>query len=149
MGFVWCPFPLRRMTGREQRGGNRIIIGGGPKPFLGRGFMVCFPLPISSPPPWFFSDTVVYQTSWNKGRYTTSFADLFFTQISGRNFLPELCGEVHPETTPLQALLPATPPPLVQKRDALHKFLQHRGHTPILVLISRCFCLLRVAILRF
>ena len=28
----------------------------------------------------------------------------FFTQISGRNFLPELCGEVHPETAPLQAL---------------------------------------------
>ena len=27
----------------------------------------------------------------------------FFTQISGRNFLPELCGEVHPETAPLQA----------------------------------------------
>ena len=42
-----CPFPLRRMTLREQRrgGGNRIISGGGPKPFLGRGFMVCFPLP--------------------------------------------------------------------------------------------------------
>ena len=28
----------------------------------------------------------------------------FFTHISGRNFLPELCGEVHPETAPLQAL---------------------------------------------
>ena len=28
----------------------------------------------------------------------------FFTQISGRNFLPELCGEVHPQTGPLQAL---------------------------------------------
>ena len=28
----------------------------------------------------------------------------FSTQISGRNFLPELCGEVHPRTTPLQAL---------------------------------------------
>ena len=28
----------------------------------------------------------------------------FFTQISGRNFLPELCGEVHPETAPLQAV---------------------------------------------
>ena len=28
----------------------------------------------------------------------------FRTQISGRNFLPELCGEVHPETAPLQAL---------------------------------------------
>ena len=27
----------------------------------------------------------------------------FFTQISGRNFLPELCGEVHPENAPLQA----------------------------------------------
>ena len=28
----------------------------------------------------------------------------FFMQISGRNFLPELCGEVHPGATPLQAL---------------------------------------------
>ena len=28
----------------------------------------------------------------------------FFTQISGRNFLPELCGEIHPETAPLQDL---------------------------------------------
>ena len=30
--------------------------------------------------------------------------DLFFTQISGRYFLPELCGEVHTETVPLQAV---------------------------------------------
>ena len=28
----------------------------------------------------------------------------FFTQISGRNFLPEHCGEVHPGIAPLQAL---------------------------------------------
>ena len=28
----------------------------------------------------------------------------FFTQISGRNFLPEICGEVLPRTAPLQAL---------------------------------------------
>ena len=28
----------------------------------------------------------------------------FFTRISGRNFLPELWGEVHPKTAPLQAL---------------------------------------------
>ena len=28
----------------------------------------------------------------------------FFTRISGRNFLPELCGGVHSETSPLQAL---------------------------------------------
>ena len=27
-----------------------------------------------------------------------------FTQSSGRNFLPELCGEVHPRAAPLQAL---------------------------------------------
>ena len=33
-----------------------------------------------------------------------SYTDLFFTQISGRNFLPELCGEVHPETALFQAL---------------------------------------------
>ena len=28
----------------------------------------------------------------------------FLTQISGRNFLPELCEEVHPETAPVQPL---------------------------------------------
>ena len=28
----------------------------------------------------------------------------FFTQISGRKFLPEICGEVHPENAPLQAV---------------------------------------------
>ena len=28
----------------------------------------------------------------------------FFTQISGRKFLPELCREAHPETAPFQAL---------------------------------------------
>ena len=28
----------------------------------------------------------------------------FFTQISGRNFLPEFCGEVHPQTAAFQAL---------------------------------------------
>ena len=33
-----------------------------------------------------------------------SYSDLFSTQISGRNFLPELCGGVHPQTAPLQAL---------------------------------------------
>ena len=27
-----------------------------------------------------------------------------FTQISGRNFLPKTCGDVHPETALLQAL---------------------------------------------
>ena len=31
-----------------------------------------------------------------------SFVWPFFTQILGRNFLSELCGEVHPETAPLQ-----------------------------------------------
>ena len=35
---------------------------------------------------------------------TASVLTFFFTQISGRKFLPELCGEVHPETAPLQAL---------------------------------------------
>ena len=42
-----CPFPLKRMTGREQGGGETETYhrwGGGAKPFLGRGFMVCFPL---------------------------------------------------------------------------------------------------------
>ena len=30
-------------------------------------------------------------------------SDQFFTQISGRNFLPELFGEVHPKTAPLSS----------------------------------------------
>ena len=39
-----CPFLLRRMAGREQRGGKSYHRWVRPKPFLGRGFMVCFPL---------------------------------------------------------------------------------------------------------
>ena len=31
-------------------------------------------------------------------------SDPFLTQISGKNFLPEVCGEVFPETAPLQAV---------------------------------------------
>ena len=39
-GIRLGPCPIRKMTGREQRGGGkRIISGGGPKPFLGRGFI--------------------------------------------------------------------------------------------------------------
>ena len=34
------------MTGREQRGGESYHRWGGPKLFLGRGFVVCFPLPL-------------------------------------------------------------------------------------------------------
>ena len=37
-------------------GWKRIIGGGGPKPFLGRGFMVCFPRPWVFHPPLFFSE---------------------------------------------------------------------------------------------
>ena len=41
-----CPFPLRKMTGREQRGGGKRIISGGlQNRFWGAGLMVCFPLP--------------------------------------------------------------------------------------------------------
>ena len=40
-----CPSPLTRMTLCEQRGGKSYHKWGGPKPFLGRGFMVWFPLP--------------------------------------------------------------------------------------------------------
>ena len=44
-----CLFPSRKMIWREPRGRKHIIGGGGggggPKAFLGRGFMVCFPLP--------------------------------------------------------------------------------------------------------
>ena len=34
----------------------------------------------------------------------STISDLFCTQISGRKFLPELSGEIHPGTAPLQAL---------------------------------------------
>ena len=45
VGFVWS-VPLRRMTLREQKGGGKSHHKwGGPKPFSGRGFMVCCPLP--------------------------------------------------------------------------------------------------------
>ena len=37
-----CPFPLRKMTGREQGGGESYHRWGCPKLFLGRDFMVCF-----------------------------------------------------------------------------------------------------------
>ena len=40
--------------------------------------------------------------SWNHKIYVV-LAWPFFTQISGRNFLPELCGEVFPKAAPLQA----------------------------------------------
>ena len=43
------------MTGREPGGGKSYHKWGGPKPFLGRGFMVCFPLPWV-PPPCFSSE---------------------------------------------------------------------------------------------
>ena len=38
--------------------------GGGPEPFLGRGFMVCFPLPWVFHPLLFFSDETVYVNSF-------------------------------------------------------------------------------------
>ena len=44
-----CPFPLRRMTGREQRGGEIVIIAGGPKPFW-EGFYGMFAPLLSFPP---------------------------------------------------------------------------------------------------
>ena len=46
------------MTLREEVGGGGKTYhrwGGGPKPFLGRGFMVCFP-PLSFPPPFVFRE---------------------------------------------------------------------------------------------
>ena len=46
VGFDWSvPVSSKEMTRHEQGGWKRIISGGGPKPFLGMGFMVCFPLP--------------------------------------------------------------------------------------------------------
>ena len=51
-----CPFPLRKMTLREQRGGGSYHKWGGPKPFLGRGlgFYGMFSPPLSFPPPLSF-----------------------------------------------------------------------------------------------
>ena len=54
-----CPFPLRRMTLREQRGGgNRIISGGVQNRFWGGALWYVFPSP-EFPPPLFFSEVGV------------------------------------------------------------------------------------------
>ena len=55
MVFVWCPFLLGRMTGREQSaGGNRIMDGGGgvPKTVSGEEVYGMFSPPLSFPPPF-------------------------------------------------------------------------------------------------
>ena len=51
-----CPFPPRKMTGHEQRGGggNRIIGGGGSKTVFGKGFYGMVSPPLSFPPPLVF-----------------------------------------------------------------------------------------------
>ena len=53
-----CPFPLRRMTLREQRGGGKSYHKwGGPKPFFwGGDLWYVFPSPEFPPPPLFSSD---------------------------------------------------------------------------------------------
>ena len=47
MGFAWSAPVSSKENNRAKtnKRGKRIIGGGGPKQFLGRGFMVCFPLP--------------------------------------------------------------------------------------------------------
>ena len=47
VGFAWSVPVSSKENNRAKTngGGKRIIGGGGQKPFLGRGFMVCFPLP--------------------------------------------------------------------------------------------------------
>ena len=47
VGFAWSvPVSSKENNRAKTNGGaKRIIGGGGPKPFFGRGFMVCFPLP--------------------------------------------------------------------------------------------------------
>ena len=51
-----CPFPLKKMTGREQtEGGKRIVGGGGgPQTIFGEGFYGMFSLLLSFPPPFVF-----------------------------------------------------------------------------------------------
>ena len=44
-----CTFPLRRMTRREQRGGNRIIGGGGSETVFGERLYGMFSPPLSFP----------------------------------------------------------------------------------------------------
>ena len=50
-----CLFPVRKMTGHEQRGGKRIISGGVQIRFGGGALWYVFPSP-ESPPLLFFSD---------------------------------------------------------------------------------------------
>ena len=53
MGFAWSvPVSSKENNRAKTNGGERIMGGGGPKPFLGRGFMVCFPLPRVFQPPF-------------------------------------------------------------------------------------------------
>ena len=61
--------------------------------------------------PKFSHETEIQQKYQNYIKIADFCASIFvlfsycgFTQISGRNFLHELCGEVHPQTAPLQAL---------------------------------------------
>ena len=52
-----CPFPPRKMTGREQRrGGGKRIISGGVQNVSGEGFYGMFSPPLSFPPFLFFSE---------------------------------------------------------------------------------------------
>ena len=67
VGFAWPVPGSSKQQGKNKRGGGkRIIGGGGPKPFLGRGFMVCFPLP------WVFHPLCLSLKSRSKISISTS-----------------------------------------------------------------------------
>ena len=62
MGFAWSvPVSSKENNRAKTKGGGKTYHRwGGPTPFLGRGFMVCFPLPRVFHPPLFFSDNANY-----------------------------------------------------------------------------------------
>ena len=76
VGFVWSvTVSSKEITGRVQTGGKTYHRWGGPNPFLGRGFMLCFPLLRVFHPLLRFSERVLFfcltrQTRIIKGRPT-------------------------------------------------------------------------------
>ena len=70
--LVCAGFLQGKQQGENKRGGKTYHRWGGPKPFLGRGLMVCFPLPWVFHPPLFFSDIRKIEIPQRKNRLLKS-----------------------------------------------------------------------------